>query len=204
MRALPAGAQAALDARAVTIRDFLWIEARNNATQAIVPVGFWSDLGDVTAQVIDPRTGIEVARSFEGAGGMIDISQVPMTSNLTVQTVDITLSQISNANDLIRGYDLKQARVEIFRGLFAPASLVQLAPAYARFVGFIDMPDITTPAEGEAGDIKLTCAGHSQEMSRANTATRSDADQRKRAPADAFSRHAAAVGTWELQWGNAT
>lgn len=124
MRTLPAGALTALEARAVTIRDFLWIEARDPDTQGIVPVGFWSDLGQVSAQVIDPRSGIEVARSFEGAGGLIDISQVPMTSNLTVQTVDVSMSQISNANDLMRGYTVKQARVEIFRGLFAPASLV--------------------------------------------------------------------------------
>lgn len=203
MRTLPPGAQTALAARAVTMRDFLWLEVRDSDTQGVVPVGFWSDLGQVSAQVIDPRTGIEVSRSFQGAGGLIGISQVPMTSNLSVQTIDISMSQISNANELIRAYDAKQARVEIFRGLFAPASLVQLAPAYPRFVGFVDEVTITTPSEGEAGDIKLTCVSHSQEMSRSNTATRSDADQKQRAPGDTFSRHAAAVGTWDIQWGNA-
>jgi len=201
MRTLPAGALTALSSGSVTIRDFLWLEVRDRTTGALYPVGFWSDLGTVSANVIDPRTGSTVSRSFQGAGGLVQMSQIPMTSNLTVQTVSVVMSQISNASDLVRTYEAKQARVEIFRGLFAPASLVQLAPAFPRFVGFIDSIDISTPAEGEDGSIEMTCVSHSQEMSRYNTVTRSDADQVRRAPGDTFSQHAASVGTWELNWG---
>lgn len=201
MRQLPAAANTALNTRNVTIRDFLWIEARDRDTGALVPYGWWSDLGTVTASVIDPRTGEIVPRSFAGAGGLIEISAIPMMANMTVQSVTVTASQISNANDLVRGYSVKQARVEIFRGLFAPASLVQLAPAYARFVGFVDEVKITTPSEGDTGGIELTCVSHSQEMRRKNPATRSDADQRRRSETDSFRRHAATVGTWEIKWG---
>jgi hypothetical protein len=204
MRQLPTGALTALQSRNVTIRDFLWIEPRNRDTGAISQHGFWSDLGWVNAQVINPRTGLTVSRDFQGAGGLVQMSQIPMTSNLTVQTVTIAMSQISNANDLLRQYDLKQARVEVYRGLFAPASLVQLAPAFPRFVGYVDGAEVNTPAEGGEGGIELTCVSHSQEMSRYNPATRSDAYQQHRAPGDTFSRHAASVGTWELQWGNAS
>lgn len=204
MKLLSPAAAAALAARNITLRDFVWIEARDRITGEIVPAGYWSDLGTIMAQVIDPRTGSPVSRSFKGAGGLIDVSQIPMVSNLSVQTVTITASQISDPNNLARVYNLKQARVEIFRGLFTPAALVQLAPAYSRFVGFVDSVNITTPAEGGEGRIELTCVSHSQEMGRRNTASRSDADARNRQIADSFNRHTAAVGTWEIVWGKAT
>ncbi|TYB83973.1 hypothetical protein [Oceaniovalibus sp. ACAM 378] len=201
MRQLAPAAIAALKGRNVTIRDFLWIEARERTTGVAIPVGFWSDLSTVSAQVIDPHTGGVTLRSFQGAGGLIEISQVTMTSSLSVQSVNVTMSQISNASDLVRAYNVKQARIEVFRGLFAPATLIQLAPAFPRFVGFVDSIEIKTPAEGGDGGIELTCVSHSQEMSRSNPATRSDADQQIRRNGDTFSRHAAAVGTWEMQWG---
>lgn len=204
MRVLSAPVLAALEARNVTIRDFLWIEARDRTTGAPLVVGYWSDLGAISAEVEDPRTGLTVSRSFRGAGGLVDISAITLSANLSVQTVDITMSQIADPNDLIRAYDVKQARVEIFRGLFAPASLVQLAPAFPRFVGYIDNVTINTPTEGSEGSIGLACVSHSQEMSRFNTETRSDADSRIRNSADSFNRHAAVVGTWEMSWGKAT
>lgn len=203
MRQLSPAAQSALEQRNVTMRDFIWLEPRDRVTGGIIQYGMWSDLGWINAEVINPRSGLTVSRSFEGVGGLISVSQVPMTSNLTVQTVSIQASQIANTNDLLRGYDLKQARVEIYRGLFHAASLVQLAPAFARFVGYIDEANVNTPAEGGEGGIDLTAVSHSQEMSRYNPATRSDAYTRKRNPDDSFSRHAASVGTWELKWGPA-
>lgn len=203
MRPLPAAALAALKERNVTVRDFLWIEARNRTTGALVPAGFWSDVGSRQAQVVNPRTGLAVMRTFEGAGGLIDISPIPMTSNLAVQTVTITLSQIARTDALSRTYDIKQARIEIFRGLFKPATLVQLAPAYARFIGYIDGAPVNTPAEDGEGSIDITAVSHSQEMSRRNTATRSDADMKRKTPGDTFNRHAATVGKWDMKWGNA-
>lgn len=201
MRTLPAGAQTALEARAITMRDFVWIEARDRSDDSTVTAGYWSDLGTVSAQVLNPLTGAEEARTFSGAGGLISISQVPMRADLTVQSVTVSVSQVGSPNDLIRAYDAKQGRIEIYRGLFSPA-MAQLAPAFARFIGFVDEIEIKTPAEGGAGSIDLVCLSHSQELSRYNPATRSDADMRARDPNDTFRRHAAAVGTWEVTWGD--
>lgn len=201
MRALDAAALAALKSRAVCLRDFLWIVARDRDTGAPVAAGFWSDLGTVSAQVLNPETGGPEFRTFEGGGNLIEISAIPLVANLTVQNVTVTASQLSNINDLVRAYDLKQARVEIYRGLFTPATLNQLAPAFPRFVGFVDEVEINTPAEGDAGSITLTCVSNSQEMGRSNPATRSDGYMQQRSAGDTFRRHAATVGTWELKWG---
>lgn len=200
MRTIPPAMQAALDSRSAVMRDFLWIVARDASDGTPVPVGYWSDLGTVSANVMDPTLGVSQARTFRGAGGLVDISPIPLTSDMSVQEATIALSQVSDANDLVRAYDLKQARVEIFRGMFTTA-LLQIEPAEPRFVGFVDDIEIPTPSEeSEASAIILTCVGHSQEMSRTNTAVRSDAYMRRRDANDSFRRHAATVGTWELNW----
>jgi hypothetical protein len=204
MRSLNAAALAALQQRAVTMRDFLWLHARDRSTNAIIKVGYWSDLGTVAAQVLNPDTGLVDTRNFDGAGALIEISAIPMVANLTVQSVTVRASQISDANDLVRAYDVRQQRIEIYRGLFATGTLNQIAPAYARFVGFVDDIEITTPAEGGDGGVVLTCMSHLQEMSRTNPATRSDAYLKQRATTDTFRRHTATVGTWELKWGTAS
>ncbi len=82
-------------------------------------------------------------------------------SNITVQNITVTLSQVADrVNNLVRGYDCKQGRMEIYRGLFDPASRKMVAPATPRFVGTIDEAPITTPKEGESGDVTLTCTSN--------------------------------------------
>lgn len=201
MRVLSAGAQQALAGRSFTVRDLIWFTVRRRDTGEEVHQGYWSDLATQTLQVIDPRSQSVQDRAFDGGGDLIEISPIPLVSNLTVQSVEVKLSQVSDANHLIRTYDARQARVEIFRGLFVPGTLLQVAPAYPRFLGFVDDPDIVTPREGEDGSITLGLVSHTQELTRSNPATRSDAFQRRRGASDSFRRHAASVGTWDINWG---
>lgn len=44
---------------------------------------------DVSVPVINPLSQAPVVRSFEGAGTLIQISDIPAVSNLTVQTITI-------------------------------------------------------------------------------------------------------------------
>ncbi len=204
MRSLSSEILAALKARKLVARDFLWIVARNRETGAPVPDGYWSDVGPITTQVISPETGAAVSRKFYGAGALISISDIVLTSNITVQNVTISLSQVSErVNALLRQYDVKQAPVEIFRGLFDPETRVMVAPAEYRFVGFVDKAPVKTPAEGQNGNVTLTCASHTQELYRSNTDTRSDASQRLRSATDNFYQDTTVVGEWEFFWGKA-
>lgn len=200
MRALPAEAVTALNQRAFTLRDLVWIVAREFSDGSDVPYGMWSDVETRPLAVKNPLTGTTANRSFEGAGGLVSISPIRMTSDMTVQAVTVDLSPLTDANQIVRGYDMRQARIEIFRGHFSP-SLRQLFPAECVFLGFVDEVEILTPREGEQASITLTCVSHSQEMSRINPATRSDADTRQRSATDSFRKHAATVGTWESYWG---
>lgn len=204
MRSISSEVQSALAARSLVARDFLWIVARDRSTGSPVTDGMWSDAGPITCQVINPNTGSAVTRSFIGAGTLVQISNIPLVSNLTVQTCTITLSQVvDRVNDLVRTYDCKQARVEIFRGLFDPDSRKLVAPAPPRFVGFVDEIEIKTPSENEEGGVILSCKSHTQEMTRSNPDTRSDASQRIRSASDDFFKDTTVVGEWQLFWGKA-
>jgi hypothetical protein len=192
----------ALQSRRLIPRDFVWFVVRDLETGNPVTDGYWSDVGTISADVIDPDTGSTVTRTFSGAPGLISISDIPVVSNLTVQTVTITLSQVADrVNDLIRGYDCKQGKVQVFRGLFDPTTRSMVAPAFPRFAGTIDEAPVTTPKEGDSGDVVLTCTGNTQELTRSNSDTRSDASQKLRDPSDDFLRHAATVADWQQYWG---
>ncbi|MFP4275519.1 MAG: hypothetical protein ACLFRU_10890 [Paracoccaceae bacterium] len=202
MRPLDPSVQAALEAGALVPRDFVFVTARDRSDGSPVTWGAWSDLGTITADVIDPVTGVTVQRTYEGAGSLVAVSEVPLVTGLTIQTVQIELSQIAaGAEQLVRGYDIKRAPVELHRGFLDPATMRLVAPVVPRFLGFVDEAEILTPEEGGEGAMQLTCTSHAQELTRSSTSKRSDADQRRRSANDGFFRHAATVGTWKIFWG---
>lgn len=201
---LSAEAIAALEARALVLREFIWIEARERDTGDPVTDGYWSDVGETTINVIDPDTGSEVERTFYGAAGYISRSAIARVSNLSVQNASINMSQVAErVNELLRTYDVKQAKVQIFQGLLDPDTRELVAPPRAIFVGFVDKVEITTPAEGQEGSAVLHCASHTQELTRSNPDTRSDASQRLRSATDDGFADVVNVGDWVLPWGRA-
>lgn len=203
-KSLSAENNAALQQRLLQPRDFVWVIARDRTDGSPVPTGLWSDIGPITASVIDPDTGGSQSRSFLGAGGLIQISDIPLLTGLTAQTCTLTWSQlIAETNDYIRTYDLKQAQIQIFRGLFNPGTRQMVAPAFPRFVGFVDKISVLTPTENNEGSVTVTCNSHTQEMTRYNPDTRSDASQRLRNAADNFFQDTTVVGDWQLFWGKA-
>lgn len=201
-RSISAANYTALQNRVLISRDFIWFVVRDRVTGAPVTDGYWSDVGSTTADVIDPDTGTTQTRTFASGAGVISISAIPLVSNLTVQQMTVKLSQVSDrVNDLVRGYDCKQGKVQVFRGLFDPVTRAMVAPAFPRFAGTVDAAPIKTPPEGEVGDVTITCTGNTQELMRSNPDTRSDASQRKRDPNDAFYRDTATVIEWQIYWG---
>jgi hypothetical protein len=202
VRDISAANYEALANRILLPRDFIWFVVRDRTTGGPVTDGYWSDVGQITAAVIDPDTGGASSRTFFGAGSLISISDIPLVSNLTVQNITVTLSQVADrVNQLVRTYDCKQGRVEIYRGLFDPNTRAMVAPAEPRFVGTIDEAPIDTPAENENGDVRLTCTSNTAELTRSNPDTRSDASQKRRNPADDFFADVAVCGTWQHFWG---
>lgn len=203
-RQISAATQALLEADVLEPRDFMTIRARRRSDGVVVSDSMWSDVGNVSANVIDPDTGATETRDFYGSGNLVKISDIPLVSNLSVQNVNIELSHLaSNAEELIRGYDVRQAVVQIFRGLFNPGTGLMQEPAFPRFVGFVDSVEVVTPSENSEGSNNLTCASHTQEVTRANTATRSEVSQKIINPTDGFYDDAATTPEWKIWWGQA-
>jgi hypothetical protein len=204
-RSLSAENYTALQQGRLLARDFIWFQVKDRDSGDAVYDGYWSDVGTITAAVIDPNTGGSTNRQFFGAGGLISVSAIALMSNLTVQNATITLSQVADrVNDLVRTHECKRGIVQIFRGLFDPETRQLVAPAVSRFVGEIDNIDIKTPEEGGQGSVVITCNSHTQELTRANTETRSDASQQARAPGDDFYADTTVVGGWNFFWGRAS
>lgn len=203
MRYISAENQFALEQRLLVARDFLWLVARDRQTGVPVTEGLWSDVGNIAAEVINPNTGRAEARDWYGTSSLISIDDIPLVANLSVQNVRIRMSQVhEEVERVVRDYDCRQARVEIYRGLFNPNTRLMVAPAECRFVGFVDKIEIKTPSENEDGAVTMTCASHTQEFTRSNTETRSHASQILRDPNDTFYKDAATVEEWEVFWGS--
>lgn len=203
MRYVSAENQLALEQRRLIARDFVWLIAKRRDTGASVTEGWWSDVYNVNAAVINQDTGIAQTRSFFGAGSLIEISDIPLVNNMSVQNVTIRASQLhQEVERVVREYDCQQARVEIYRGFFSPETRLMVAPAAARFIGFVDSIEIQTPSENEDGEVTFMCVSHTQEITRANSETRSSAYQKIRSANDGFYDDADTVPDWEYFWGN--
>ena len=57
MRDISAANYDALSKRILMPRDFIWFVVRDRSSGAAVTDGYWSDIGDITADVVDPDTG---------------------------------------------------------------------------------------------------------------------------------------------------
>lgn len=206
MKSYSANILAALSARQLVARDFIWFIARTRDEEPEeVLEGLWSGIGKTTQNVIDPATGGTQSREFFGSGGLVEISDIPLVANLQVQTVTVLLSQIdARAENLVRTYDCKQAIVQIFRGMYDPRTRLLVSPATCRFYGFVDKIEIETPSENEIGKAVLTCLSNTQELTRSNTDTRSHASQINRHAGDDFYKDSGPVGDWEFWWGQKT
>lgn len=182
-------------------RDFIRLTVRDRQTDAPYSEGYWSDVGDITATVVDPDTGSPVGHLFHGANELIEIDPIPRVSNLTVQSINVYLNQVHvKINNLLRFYDPKLGRVTIWRGLMGP-NWRFASPAQLRFDGFIDSPEFMTPKEGSFGYAVLSCKSRTAELTRGNPSTRSDEDQRARSANDNFFQDVAVVGEWQGNWG---
>lgn len=202
MRTFPAEIDAAIAARTVLPREFLELAVKNRSTGATVYERLWSDKGSVTAEVVDPDLGTTPLLTFTGAGGLVSIEGVQRVADLSVVEASIRLLAHGVDTDrILRTYDASQAPVRLWRGFLDASTRRLVAPAEVRFLGFVDDVELPVGTEGAEAWATLKCKSHSQEMTRSNTATRSDADQRLRSATDNFFASAGSIADDVFHWG---
>jgi hypothetical protein len=203
MRDLDAAEIAAIAARAVVARDLVWITAKDRSTGDPVSRGFWNEVRTQDITVRDGRTGALVSRTFVGIGRALAIGAIPLTADISVRDVEIALPHLdATVALLVRGYDVRNAALQVYRGYFDPATRTLVAPPKPRFVGAVDGAPIATPKAGEEGAVTLRCVSTTRELTRTNPEVRSHASQQARtAGADDFYIDTGVVGEWEMFWG---
>lgn len=201
MRTLTPAEITALGQRAVAFRNLVWLSAKDRNTGVVNSLGFWDDVGTTQVQVTDAFTGLPVLRTFVGAASLLQIDDITMTSDLSVQEVAVRLSSIdATVAQAVRGYDARLAPIQIYRLILNPASGVAAAPGRARFVGVVDTLEITDPAEGNEGSVTLNCVNQLRELTRSNPDMASDESQKLRS-SDRFYQYSNDVTRWQVSWG---
>lgn len=202
MRDISAEEIAAIQARTVVARDFIWITAKDRSTQADETMGFWNDVMFATSSVKDGRTGATVNRDFLGVGMALTIGSIPLTSDITIRNVDIDIPYLdSTVAQLVRGYDVRGAPIQIYRGYRDPDTRALVSAAKPRFVGYVDGSPIVTPKEGGEGSITLHCVSTTRELTRTSSEVRSHESQIARAAGDLFYADTGVVSDWDIAWG---
>lgn len=193
----------AIAARTVVARSLLWVTAIDRDSGDPVSLGFWDDVRNVDMAVKDGRSGATVTRTFRGVGLGFSVGSIPLTSDITVRSVDISLPHLDQVVGLlVRGYDVRGGPMQLYRGYFDPATRALVAAAKPRFVGYVDGAPIVTPKENAEGSVTLRCVSTTRELTRTNPAVRSHESQLARSGgADDFYIDTAVVGDWDIAWG---
>lgn len=183
-------------------RQFAYFTAKNRSTGSPVYVGFWKGDEDITISVVNPFTGLQEGRTYFGAQNL-NISEIVRVTDMTTQTINVSLSQISPAaQQLFRDYDIRLAKVEIHEMLLDTNSQQPVAPPIAVFVGEVNSSPITTPAVGENGEVSIDAVSDAISMlSILNPAKSSAEFNRRRNPNDTFGKFSGTVSTWNIPWG---
>uniref|UniRef100_UPI001591058C hypothetical protein n=1 Tax=Martelella sp. HB161492 TaxID=2720726 RepID=UPI001591058C len=172
----------------LVVRSLVWVKARDRETGNATPVGFWTGGEDVVLPVIDGETGATVQRAYYGDVNL-SLPEIPRVSDMTVQTVDVTLSQIApEVQQLVRGYDARLAAVEIHQMLLEPRTGQAVGAAEVAFLGLVDGEPIVTPAAGDEGSITLNLISSAISMLARTNPLKSSYEGQKRRSGDQWGR----------------
>jgi hypothetical protein len=183
-------------------RQFAYFTAKNRSTGSPVYIGFWKGDEDITISVVNPFTGLQEGRTYFGAQNL-NISEIVRVTDMTTQTINVSLSQISPAaQQLFRDYDIRLAKVEIHEILLDTNSRQPVATPIAVFIGEVNASPVTTPAIGEDGSLSIDAVSDAIAMLSISNPAKSSAEfNRRRLANDTFGQFAGTVSTWKVPWG---
>jgi hypothetical protein len=191
--------QAAPD-KGISKRDLVTFFVRSLDGLTTTSFSFWDDLDTVTIPILRPDTGATENRDFVGDGSLISISPIKYVTDLTVQTVTITLSQIHPlVLDMSRGWDIRGGKVEVHRAVFDPQTHALAGIPRCRFRGKVNKAPNNTAAVGGEGALPIEVASIVRDLTRNNPAKKSDETQKRRS-GDRLRRHTGTANV-DIWWG---
>lgn len=190
-------------AKGIKPRRFMWVRCFTRDAEPVAdPIGVWTGDRDIDVTLVDGQTFATVTRTYYGMGRKLRIPAIPRVSDLTIQTIDCKMSQLSNVTQtMVRENNVRFAKVDIHEGLLHTRSKLLVSNPELVFAGEVDGDPIDTPQTGGDGAITLEIVSDAiRALTRTNPAMRSYETQAQLS-GDQFGKHTAAVQNFEFSWG---
>ncbi|MDK3072774.1 hypothetical protein QO034_06600 [Sedimentitalea sp. JM2-8] len=174
----------------------IWITAKDRTTGLPETIGFWTG-DDHQEFVIGGET-----RLYFGAGEVIDVPPVKAGTGLAVLQHRITLGALTDeARQLIRGYDARQAGVEVHCQPMDIDTGQPLGAPIRMIKGTLNKAPETIGPKGGTSNLVLTVVTTARKLTFGLPLLRSDAELRRRNPNDRGREYADVAGDWVVPWG---
>ncbi|KHQ51258.1 hypothetical protein [Mameliella alba] len=180
---------------ALALEVLIWIEAKHRETGTPQAMGLHTGLED-RAFVIDGDQ-----RTYTGAGAVLEVADLVSQVGLGVQMQTAGLALVTDeVQQLIRGYDARQAPVEMHLARFDPETnaLIEITRV---FKGWLDEATLREGVKNGEASLSARLASSARALTRRVPLRRSDEAHRATHAGDRFFRYAdvsGAVGVW---WG---
>lgn len=181
--------------RGYVVHILIWVTARKLSTGVTESIGLWTGDQD-SSFVIKGQT-----RAYIGASGLLQPDPLIYEVGLAVRTLRVRLASLaSDVINLVNGYDLTLAPVEMHRALFDLDTSELIAEPKRVFAGFIDGTPQEIPAIGGEASLEFALKSAAFSLSKTSPLKKSDAVQKKRG-GDRLHRYQAVSGTVRSPWG---
>lgn len=171
------------------------VTARNLTSGLSESLGIWTGEQD-RSFVIGGQT-----LAYLAAPGLPPPDPVVYETGLPVQRYRVKVPSLGpEALDLINGYDLTLAPVELHRALFNTATMALIAEPRRIFRGYIDGTPQVIPALGGEGSLEFALLSTSFALTRTSPLKKSDAVQTQRS-GDRLRQYQGVSGTVRSPWG---
>lgn len=183
-------------------RTFVYLKCKRRDDGTPVEFGYWNGGEDIQIAVTSGETGATVTRTYLAGGELLEVSDITLSADLTVQQVEIALSQLSPATlSAVFEHDVRFAKVEIHEMTLDVATRSPSAQPPCVFYGEVDGAPVNIPAVDGEGSITLKAVSDAITMlTRVNTA-RSSYNQQKRRDGDEWGKYGNVVRNWDVSWG---
>jgi len=180
---------------------FVTVWARNYASGALVPFGFWSDPVPAAFPVKNRLTGNLETRNF--VGGVLEYcAPVKLKIGLRATNWSFRLNALHPVvRDLLSNHDLHLAEVEYHRVPGNTRSRKPVSDPPRRFFGRVDGAPRPMPAAGEKVSVTISCLNTvGTEFVTINPKKRAEVAR----GGDQMMQYVSVAHAWEVDWGQAS
>jgi len=176
-------------------RWLLWVGAKQFGTLTPAPLGLWSGDDDLTFTIEGS------SRTYLGALSRFEVEPITYATGLDVRTLNITLAaNAPETEDLVRGFVIRLAPVELHLALLDPAS-TDLIDVQPMFRGFVNRAPLTTPPIGGGDTVTIEMVSRMRSLALPGPALKkTDAAMRRRNATDSFYQYGAIATEVQTEW----